>query len=139
MSYHANFVKCNYFVMPYYLKIIRCSMNSKRGIMAILSKFLGQRIKDLRKRNKLTQAQLAEKIGMETTNLCKLENGGQIPKEENIEKLAKALQVNIRDLFDFGYMKSPQTLKEELIDIINVSERPELELYYKLIMATKEC
>ena len=107
--------------------------------MAILSKFLGQRIKDLRKRNKLTQAQLAEKIGMETTNLCKLENGGQIPKEENIEKLAKALQVNIRDLFDFGYMKSPQTLKEELIDIINVSERPELELYYKLIMATKEC
>lgn len=41
--------------------------------MAILSKLLGQRIKELRKRNGLTQAALAELIGMETTNLCKLE------------------------------------------------------------------
>lgn len=106
--------------------------------MAILSKLLGQRIKDLRRRNKLTQAMLAEIIGMETTNLCKLENGGQLPKEENIEKIAKALQVNIKDLFDFGYMKSLNTLKEELFDIINSASRQELELYYKLIMATKE-
>ena len=57
--------------------------------MAILSKLLGQRIKDLRKRNKLTQVDLAVIIGMETTNLCKLENGGQLPKEENIEKEKK--------------------------------------------------
>ena len=106
--------------------------------MAILSKLLGQRIKDLRKRNKLTQAALAEIIGMETTNLCKLENGGQLPKEENIEKIARALQVNIKDLFDFGYMKSLNTLKEELIEIINNSTRQDLELYYKIIMAIKE-
>lgn len=106
--------------------------------MTILSKLLGQRIKDLRKRNKLTQAALSEKIGMETTNLCKLENGGQLPKEENIEKLAKALQVNIKDLFDFGYMKSPLTLQEELIEIIKNSDRRELEMYYKIIMAIKE-
>lgn len=106
--------------------------------MAILSKLLGQRIKDLRKRNKLTQVELAVIIGMETTNLCKLENGGQLPKEENIEKLAKALNVNVRDLFDFGYMKSQKSLQQELIEIINSSSRPELELYYKLIMAIQE-
>lgn len=106
--------------------------------MAILSKLLGQRIKELRKRNGFTQAVLAEMIGMETTNLCKLENGGQIPKEENIEKIAKALKVNIKDLFDFGHMKSKISLQEELIQIINDAGRKELELYYKLIMATKE-
>ena len=105
--------------------------------MAILSKLLGQRIKELRKRNGFTQATLAEMIGMETTNLCKLENGGQIPKEE-IEKIAKALKVNIKDLFDFGHMKSKTTLQEELIQIIHDAGRKELELYYKLIMATKE-
>ena len=93
--------------------------------MAILSKLLGQRIKDLRKRNKLTQMELAVIIGMETTNLCKLENGGQLPKEENIEKLAKALNVNVRDLFDFGYMKSQTSLQQELIKIINSSSRSE--------------
>ena len=106
--------------------------------MAILSKLLGQRIKELRKRNNLTQAELAEIIGMETTNLCKLENGGQLPKEENIEKIAKALKVNIKDLFDFGHMESQNTLQEELIQIIQTANRKEIELYYKLIMAVKE-
>jgi len=106
--------------------------------MAILSKLLGQRIKDLRKRNNMTQATLAEIIGMETTNLCKLENGGQIPKEENIEKLAKALNVNIKDLFDFGYMKSVSVLQNELIEIIKSANQKELQLYYKLITATME-
>lgn len=106
--------------------------------MAILSKLLGQRIKELRKRNGLTQAKLSEIIGMETTNLCKLENGAQLPKEENIEKLAKALKVNIKDLFDFGHMKSVSVLQDELISIIKNSARKELELYYKLIMAAKE-
>ncbi len=106
--------------------------------MAILSKLLGQRIKDIRKRNKMTQAQLSEIIGMETTNLCKLENGGQIPKEENIEKIAKALHVNIKDLFDFGYMKSNSTLQSELMEIIQTASRRDLETFYKLIMAVKE-
>lgn len=106
--------------------------------MAILSKLLGQRIKELRKRNGMTQAGLAEMIGMETTNLCKLENGGQIPKEENIEKIAKALKVNVKDLFEFGHMKSKTALQDELLQIIQNASRKELELYYKLIMATKE-
>lgn len=106
--------------------------------MAILSKLLGQRIKELRKRNGMTQAGLAEQIGMETTNLCKLENGGQMPKEENIEKIARALKVNVKELFEFGHMKSKATLQDELIQIIQNAGRKELELYYKLIMAAKE-
>ncbi|MBR1424458.1 helix-turn-helix transcriptional regulator [bacterium] len=106
--------------------------------MAMLSKLLGQRIKDLRKRNKLTQAALADLIGMETTNLCKLENGGQLPKEENIEKIANALEVDVKDLFDFGYLKSSHFLRQELFKIINSASRNELEMYYKIIIATKE-
>ena len=101
--------------------------------MAILSKLLGQRIKELRKRNGLTQAALAEVIGMETTNLCKLENGGQIPKEENIEKLAKVFDVPIKDLFEFGHLKSRENLQEKLIEIIKNAPQKELELYYKII------
>ncbi len=104
--------------------------------MAQLSKLLGLRIKDLRKRKKMTQAMLADTIGMETTNLCKLENGGQLPKEENIEKIAIALNVEIKDLFDFGYIKSSQNIKKELLKIINSATPKELELYYKLITAT---
>lgn len=106
--------------------------------MAILSKLLGLRIKELRKAKGLTQAQLAEYIGMETTNLCKLENGGQFPKEENIEKLANSLNVNVKDLFEFGHFKSKAKLQDELIKIIQNASQKEIELYYKLITAVTE-
>jgi len=104
--------------------------------MAQLSKLLGQRIKEIRKLRGMTQAQLAEKIGMETTNLCKLENGGQLPKEENIEKIALILNIEYRDLFNFGHLKSKEELQNELINIIKTSDAPKLEMYYKLISAT---
>ncbi len=106
--------------------------------MANLSKLLGLRIKELRKRNKLTQSQLAEKIGMETTNLCKLENGCQLPKEENIEKIAHILNVEIKDLFDFGHLKTTKELKTELIDIIKKATEEETELFYRIIISIKE-
>lgn len=105
----------------------------KGDMMAILSKLLGLRIRELRKSRKLTQSQLAEAIGMETTNLCKLENGGQLPKEENIEKLAKVFDVPIKDLFEFGHLKSRENLQEKLIEIIKNAPQKELELYYKII------
>ena len=106
--------------------------------MAVLSKLLGLRIKELRKTRKLTQSQMAEAIGMETTNLCKLENGGQLPKEENIEKIAKTFGIPIKDLFDFGHMKQKDELQKELINIILESDKKDIELYYKLITAVKE-
>ncbi len=106
--------------------------------MALLSKLLGMRIKELRKLRGLTQAQLAESIGMETTNLCKLENGGQLPKEENIEKIAIILDVEYRELFNFGHLKSEKELQDELIYIIKNAPKKDLEMYYKIITATVE-
>ncbi len=106
--------------------------------MALLSKLLGLRIRELRKSRKLTQSQLAESIGMETTNLCKLENGGQLPKEENIEKIAAVFDVPIKELFDFGHLKSRKELQTELIDIIKNAQDKDVELYYKLITSIIE-
>ena len=103
--------------------------------MALLSKLLGKRIKELRKLRNLTQAQLAESIGMETTNLCKLENGGQLPKEENIEKIASILDVEYRELFDFGHIKTKEQLQNELIATIKNAQEKEIQMYYKLILA----
>jgi transcriptional regulator with XRE-family HTH domain len=106
--------------------------------MAELSRLLGLRIKELRKHKKLTQAQLAESIDMETTNLCKLENGCQLPKEENIEKIAKVLDVEIKDLFDFGHLKNISAIKKELLSMVNTATEKETELYYRIILAIRE-
>lgn len=106
--------------------------------MAQLSKLLGLRIRELRKSKHLTQAQLAEAIGMETTNLCKLENGCQFPKEENIEKLALFFGVPFKELFDFEHFDTPENIQADLIFAIKNASTKDLKIYYKLITAVRE-
>lgn len=106
--------------------------------MAQLSKLLGLRIRELRKSKRLTQAQLAEAIGMETTNLCKLENGCQFPKEENIEKLAVFFNVAVKELFDFEHFQTAKDIQQDLIFAIKNATDKDLKMYYKLISAVRE-
>ena len=103
--------------------------------MGNLTTALGQRIKELRKAKKLTQAQLSEAIGMDTTNFCKLENGGQLPKEENIEKIASVLEVSVKDLFDFNHLKPRDILEKELITEIQNASDKDIELYHRIIFS----
>ncbi len=106
--------------------------------MAQLSKLLGLRIRELRKSKRLTQAQLAEAIGMETTNLCKLENGCQFPKEENIEKLAVFFNIPVKELFDFEHFQTAKDIQQDLILAIKNATDKDLKMYYKLISAVRE-
>ena len=106
--------------------------------MAELSKLLGLRIRELCKSKHRTQAQLAEAIGMETTNLCKLENGCQFPKEENIEKLATFFNIAIKELFDFEHFKPSKALQNELILAIKSASAKDLATYYRLISVARE-
>jgi transcriptional regulator with XRE-family HTH domain len=128
------------FLLHYVIFLIQIDEIIKRkdGIMAELRRLLGLRIKELRKLNKLTQAQLAERIDMETTNLCKLENGCQLPKEENIEKIAKSLDVEVKDLFDFGHLKNISKIKKDLFSMVQSATDKETELYYRIMLAIKE-
>ena len=72
-----------------------------------LTKNFGKRLKEIRKRKGLSQQQLAELVGMESTNnISKLESGEQLPKKENLEKICKVLNVDVKELFDFGHLKN---------------------------------
>lgn len=102
-----------------------------------LSKKLGLRIKEIRESKKIKQVDLAEMINMEPSNLSKLENGNQLPKEENITKIAEALDVKVYELFDFEHKKSSTTLKNEIQDIINNLTQKELEFTYKFLVNLK--
>ena len=86
----------------------------------------------------IKQVELAEIIEMEPSNLSKLENGNQLPKEENIEKIAKALNVEVKDLFDFGHLKSHKELQDSIIKTIKASKTVELEFIYKIINNLKQ-
>lgn len=63
---------------------------------------LGKRIADLRKAKRLSQEELAEKSGYSVEFISLVERGVNAPAVAGLEKIAKALRVEIKDLFDFG-------------------------------------
>jgi transcriptional regulator with XRE-family HTH domain len=64
-------------------------------------KLLGRQIATLRRNKKLTQEKLAEKSGYSVEFISLVERGINAPSVEGCERIAKALQVSLKDLFDF--------------------------------------
>jgi transcriptional regulator with XRE-family HTH domain len=71
----------------------------------VLQKKLGQRIASLRKERKLTQEQLAEAVGCSVEFISLIERGVNAPSVSGLEKFAKILNVEIRELFTFEEKK----------------------------------
>ena len=67
---------------------------------SFLEKF-GERLKYLRERQSLTQEMLAEEVGIQPRQINYLEHGKKWTRPETLEKLAQALKVPVKDLFDF--------------------------------------
>ncbi len=62
---------------------------------------LGRRIQKTRQGKNLTQEGLAEKIGVSTTWIGYIETGYRRPNLKMIYKIARALGVNVKDIFPF--------------------------------------
>lgn len=71
----------------------------------MLQKKLGQRIADLRRSKELTQEQLAEAVDCSVEFISLVERGVNAPSVAGLEKFAKALKVEVRDLFTFEEKK----------------------------------
>lgn len=99
---------------------------------------VGKRIKELREARKMKQVELAELIDMEATNLSKLEKGVHLPKEENLNKITNALNVDIKDLFDFGHLKTKEELVRDINSIFEQSSLEEMQFFHKILTSYKE-
>lgn len=102
--------------------------------MGEIARKLGLRIKELREKQGLTQLKLAEILDMEASNLSKIERGIQIPKEESLENISSALNIDVKNLFDY----TENISKQELISKINVllenSNEDTLQRYYRILI-----
>ena len=106
--------------------------------MSTLSMQVGKRIKELREAKGMKQVELADLIDMEATNLSKLEKGVHVPKEDNLNKITNALNVEIKDLFDFGHIKTKQELVNDINTIFEQSTLEEMQFFHKILMSYKE-
>jgi len=80
-----------------------------------LKQQLGQRIKELRIKNNLTQSALAEKVNIATKYQSCVETGNSYPSAELIEKYAKAFNLEPSEVLSINNSK----IKTDLINKIN--------------------
>lgn len=76
----------------------------------------GQKIKRLRKAKRITQLELAERIGVDFTYVSKIENDRTMrsPAESTIRKIAEVLETDSEDLILLAN-KIPQNLQETIV------------------------
>ena len=104
--------------------------------MTVLKQKLGQKIKELRKTQQLTQEELAEKIGIGVANISYIENGKTFPSVDTLEKICKTLQFEPFDLFNFTICKKSLDMRKEIVQAID-SNSQLLESIYRIVMAMK--
>jgi transcriptional regulator with XRE-family HTH domain len=63
------------------------------------SLLVGARIRTLRKDRSLTQADLANRIGIQQSDLCRMENGEYKVSLETLFKILSIFEMNIADFF----------------------------------------
>ena len=64
--------------------------------------FVGDRLRELRGQKKLSQGDIQERTGLMRCYISRVENGHTVPAVETLEKLARALEVPLYQLFYNG-------------------------------------
>jgi len=72
--------------------------------------FLGQRVREFRKKAKMTQGELAQKTGLAQSNISSFENGQEgIKGVTRIKRLVEATGHTMADLFTFDTLPEKKT------------------------------
>ncbi len=95
-------------------------------------KFIGNIIKNARKRAGLTQGALAEKIEMCEKNIGNIENGKQFPQVDNFLRLIEVLNISL-DEFGVKHCTKVNEVQEELIKLVLNSTEEMNTKYLKTI------
>ena len=69
--------------------------------MPTLRKRFGQRILGIRRQKGMTQERFAELLDISVDFLSLIERGRNVPSFETLERMAKRLRMEPRELFDF--------------------------------------
>ena len=101
--------------------------------MSELKKLLGKRIKEIRLAKNLTQEQLSELTEIGASSISKIESGIYHPSDENLERIAKALNVEPYKLYMCSQHKDSKELLKEIAAMLKNATEEDLRLSYKIL------
>ena len=79
---------------PVTTQAVECPENVEPGLQSWLT-YVSDRIRNLRTSARMTQADLATKSGLPQSHISRLESGKHSPSRATLEKIAKALSVDL--------------------------------------------
>lgn len=91
--------------------------------------FIANRVRYYRKKMKLTQAELAEKVELSDQHISRIESACYIPSLKSFFMLATVLNMDLRE-FGYNDEHSDNQVKDEVINKINNATDIQL-LFYK--------
>ena len=97
-----------------------------------LKKILGKRIKFFRKKQGLSQTQLAELVNIEMKSLSRIEPGHNYPQCENLVAIARVLKVAPWQLYFDEKEPDLETMKKEIISAID-RDKSKITLLYQYL------
>ena len=98
----------------------------------------GYFLKQLRNEKKLTQEQLAEKIGVSIETISSIDRGIKMPRLQNFVAIANQLGVSadelLQDELDFGFIAEANALSKKLEELSRADRKRILETMNFLIV-----
>ena len=98
---------------------------------------LGLKVKEIRRMRKITQEKLSEIIGVDNGYISKLEVGQNFPSIGTLEKIAKALDVELVELFQLSTTKE-NDFKTEINRIYDSLNREKQFILYKVAVGLEK-
>lgn len=97
---------------------------------------LGEKIKQQRLRLKMSQFELAERVGIHEKQIYRIESGKNSPSVDNIIKIIDALDMDIR-ILDYKNIRIFNPIKDEILSLVSDANDDELMLYRDLIKVSR--
>ena len=94
---------------------------------------IGTKIKEIRKRRKISQEKLAELVSMNNRSILRIENQQNLPTLEILAKIAEVLEVPITDFFEGSTPMNRQEVINSINSIMAKMTDKELQTFYKAI------
>lgn len=96
-------------------------------------KYIGARIKELRKIKGLKQSELAELVSIDSKHMSKLECGRCFPSFDLLSKIAKILDKSIADFFTVEHLQPRDVLIKKFTMKLQTTSEDKFQLIYKIL------
>lgn len=105
--------------------------------MSVNFKIVGKRVKEVRKRKCLSQAQLAEKAELSTQYVSQIETAKKQASLQSLVSISNALEISLDELLAGNRINSPTEYIKEVNEIFHDCSKYEKRVLYEVMNEVK--